>query len=229
MLWLYEWCFSDVFVLQVLIIYNFLLLIRSTNLYYSLLYLFVELVLVGIFICLYQMELFSGFLWVAEGTVVLVFLILLIYLNAEGFERRNFSYISWRGFGIFFLIFIFCSVGIMSGVECNIYFLTEYVIVWDDFYEAVNNVNMNDFSLLFLSYYNINSYEFIMFALLLFIGTMICVVIFKSFYSFKLATLAVFFNSFNLFADKVNYNFLRQQNLHKQGMMTASNRIMRKK
>lgn len=210
-------------------VYNFTLLIRSRNTYYSLLYLFIELVLFGIFICLYQMELFAGFLWVAEGTVLLVFLILLIYLNAEGFDRRNFFFISWRGWMV--VGFVIVGSGFIGShlIEGGNYFLMEYVVVWDDFYESLNNININDFSLLFLSYYNVNSFEFVLFAVLLFVGTMVCVVIFKSFYTFKLITLTTFFNSFHLFDDKISYNFLRQQNLHKQGMMTASNRIMRKK
>lgn len=204
-------------------------MITSKNTYYSLLYLFVELVLLGIFICLYQMELFSGFLWVAEGTVVLVFLILLIYLNAEGFERSNFLLISWAGwFIVLGVLGAACLVNI-SQIETQSYFLIEYVVVWDDFYEALNNQNMNDFSLLFISYYNVNSFEFILFAILLFVGTMVCVCIFKGMYSYRYINLSHFFSGLDLFQNKIYYNFLRQQNLHKQGMMPASSRIMKKK
>lgn len=229
MVWLYDWCFSDVFWLQFFILYNFKLLITSKNTYYSLLYLFVELILLGIFICLYQMELFSGFLWVAEGTVLLVFLILLIYLNAEGFERSNFLLTSWMGW---FIVLCVCVVGGLvnvAQVELQGYFITEYVVIWDDFYEALNNQNMNDFSLLFISYYNVNSFEFVLFAILLFVGTMVCVCVFKSIYTYKHIHLAHFFLTLDLFQHKIYYNFLRQQNLHKQGMMPASSRIMRKK
>ena len=117
----------------------------------------------------------------------------------------------------------------IAQVESQNYFVTEYVIIWDDFYEAFSNPNMNDFSLLFLSYYNVNSFEFILFAILLFVGTMVCVCVFKGIYSYRYINLVNFFSGLDLFHNKICYNFLRQQNLHKQGMMPASNRIMRKK
>ena len=76
--------FNDLWLLEFFLIYNLYLMFLTINIYYTLLYLFIEIVLFGVFISLYQMELFTGFLWVVEGSVIFIALLLLFYLNVEG-------------------------------------------------------------------------------------------------------------------------------------------------
>jgi hypothetical protein len=53
------------------------------------------------------MELFTGFLWVLELTIVFIGLLLLFYLNYTGSElkKKNKNYYYYYG-GFFFLIFL---------------------------------------------------------------------------------------------------------------------------
>ena len=88
---------------------------------------------------------------------------------------------------------------------------------------------MNYFNGLFCSYYIFNSFEFIVFALLLLFCSFLCVCIFKLFFIFKIIPYSNFLAIFDFFSLKINYNFIRQQNLHKQTNTPASNRIIRKK
>jgi len=108
-------------------------------------------------------------------------------------------------------------------------FLVDEVALWDNYYEALSNTAINDFNGLFLSYYNFNSLEFLLFALLLLFGTFLCVALFKSFYVAKVIPYSRFFSLFDFFSLKTNYNFLRQQNLHMQTSNPAANRVIRKK
>jgi hypothetical protein len=81
----------------------------TINIYYTLLYLFIEIVLFGVFISLYQMELFTGFLWVVEGSVIFIALLLLFYLNVEGLivtiNLKVYKFFFVLGIFFFFLLF----------------------------------------------------------------------------------------------------------------------------
>lgn len=227
--WLFEFSFSQNLLPQIILIYTLFLIIKSKNIFYSLLYVFIQLVFFGIFIAYYQMEFYTGFLWVAEFSIVLVFLILLIYLNTDGYIKYNYFLTSIK-FSYFVLIVVFFSLTIKANNITMPYdFLFDFNSLWDDYYEALNNVSINDFNGVFNSYYVFNSFELLLFAFLLLFGTLLCVSIYKSFFTYKSIPYSSFFSVFNYFSLKINFNFLRQQNLHSQTSVPASNKIMKKK
>lgn len=227
--WLCDFSMSQNLLPQLILIYIFFLIVNSKNIFYSLLYLFIQLIFFGIFISFYQMEFYTGFLWIAEFSVVLVFLILLIYLNTDGYTKHNYFLNSLRSFYfiLFFVPFIFSIK--FNFIHMPYDFLFDFSSLWDDYYESFNNVSLNDFNGVFSSYYYYNSFELILFAFLLLFGTFLCVAIYKSLYTYKSISYSRFFSIFNFFSMKINYNFLRQQNLHSQTNATVSNRVMKKK
>jgi hypothetical protein len=96
--------FNDVWFFQVLILYNILLLGLTRNTYYILMYLFLNIILIGIYLGLVQGELFTAFLWVIEFTLIFIVLLFLFYLNVEGYSFQitlNYSMF------LFFLFFLF--------------------------------------------------------------------------------------------------------------------------
>lgn len=227
--WLFEFSLSQNLLPQIILIYTLFLIIKSKNIFYSLLYVFIQLLFFGIFIAYYQMEFYTGFLWVAEFSIVLVFLILLIYLNTDGYIKYNYFLTSIK-FSYFVLIAVFFSLTIkVSNITMPYDFLFDFNSLWDDYYEALNNVSINDFNGVFNSYYVFNSFELLLFAFLLLFGTLLCVSIYKSFFTYKSIPYSSFFSVFNYFSLKINFNFLRQQNLHSQTSVPASNKIMKKK
>lgn len=174
------------------------------------------------------MELFTGFLWVLELTIVFIGLLLLFYLNYTGAElkKKNKNYYYYYG-GFFFLIFFNYDY---PG-EFESYIPVELVIgdLWEDYYEANNNSNMNDFMGLLLGYYTINSFEFILVGVLLLIGSVACVNLFKSNQLSNMPQYSAFFKLFNFFVDFVDYVFMRKQNLNKQTSSTSSTKVFKKK
>jgi hypothetical protein len=62
-----------------------------------------------LYISLLQFELFTGFLWVLEGTIIFIALLLLFHLNKEGHELKNNlklnKYLYFTIILIFFVIF----------------------------------------------------------------------------------------------------------------------------
>lgn len=227
--WLFNFSVSQTLLPQLILLYTLFLMIRSKNIFYALVYFFLELLFLGIFTAFYQMELYTGFLWVAEFSIVLVFLILLIYLNTDGYLKYT-NFTSALRYLYLFAVSIPIIFSIRySHIHMPYDFIFDYVTLWDDFYESLHNVATNDFNGLFISYYVINSFEFVVFALLLFFGTLLCVALYRVFFVYKLIPYSNFFSIFDFFSIKLNYNFLRHQNLHKQTSTPASNRVIKKK
>ena len=85
--WMTIW--GDLWVMQISLLYCLFLFLYSSNVYYVLLYLFFQLFFFGLFLGLIQMELFTGFLWILELTVIFISVLLLFYLNYTGESKKK--------------------------------------------------------------------------------------------------------------------------------------------
>jgi hypothetical protein len=223
--------FSETWVLQILMVYTLYLIFSTLNIYYVLLYLFLEVFLFGIFISVIQMELFTGFLWVVECTVIFIALILLFYLNVEGNQLRI-NLKTYRIYFTFILFFIFCIFNnylFIGNFEFYLPLIFNSIDLWDDFYEALHNTNMNDFRALSIGYYSINCIEFLFVGLILLVGSVVCVNLNKIQKSMRIFKYNSYFNIFDFFKDFLNFTFMRKQNLTTQNLTPASIRIFKKK
>lgn len=206
---------------------------NTKNIYYSLLYLFFFIFYLGLTISIIQAELFTGFLWVTEFTIILIVLVLLFYLNIEGnilminLKKTNFFYIYFIYiFFFFFTFFYFFNENIFIQKRLDwIYFS----FLFDDWYESSNNLLMNDFISLTLSYYSLNNIEFILVGYLLLIGSIICVNLNKIQKSSIILNVPNLLNLFNFFNNYLNYSFLRKQTLSNQSNYQSSIRLIKKK
>lgn len=224
--WISLW--SDLWILQFFIFYVFFLIFFNFNIYYTLLYLFIQFFYFGLFLSVIQMELFTGFLWVIECTIIFISLIFLFYLNSVGtLNKINLFFFNYNYIYIFFFFFL------------NIFFLNNYenflpvelnlFNIWEDFYESVYNTNNNDFTTLLYSYYQVNSLEFIVFGLILLIGSLLCVNLFKISSTIKMSKYDSFFSFFNLYLSFINFSFFRKQNLFYQQKSISATKIFKKK
>lgn len=223
--------FSDVWLLQFFIVYILYLLFSSINIYYVLLYLFVEIFLFGLFISMVQMELFTGFLWVVECTVIFIAMLLLFYLNVEGNQIR-FNLKTHRTYYVYFLIIVFYFTNVFiytSNNEFQLPVLFNNIDIYDDFYESLYNTNMNDFRGLTVAYYSINNIEFILIGLILLVGSVVCVNLNKLQKTLKLQNYSSYFNIFDFYTNYTNYTFIRKQNLMSQTMQNINIRVFNKK
>lgn len=220
--------FSDLWLIQFSIVYVFYLILICSNIYYILLYVFFEIFLFGIFISIIQMELFTGFLWVAEFTLMFICVIFLFYLNASGFfEKKN----KIKNFYYYLILFLFFFINYENNGEFENFLPVELNIIdlWDDYYESLFNTNTNDFMGFLLSYYYFNSFEFILIGFLLLIGSVACVNLFKINKLNRIVAFDSFFKVFNFFKDFSEYVFMRKQNLVRQNNASSSTRIFKKK
>jgi hypothetical protein len=232
-LFLYWWPYisisSDIFLLQFVVLYLLFLILSTKNIYYILLYVFLQIFVFGVYLSLLQLELFTGFLWVIECTVVFIFLIVLFYTNFKGYINDFDTKIFFFNKYVYMLIFFLLNIMYFYDFENYIWEELNIFLFWEDFYEAYNNTNMNDFSVLLVSYYTVNSLEFLIIGSILLIGSIICVNLHKMNKNKRVESYGNFLTFFNFFKDSVNYIFTRKQNLHNQNIATPSTKIFKKK
>lgn len=207
------------------------LIYTNNNLYFCLFYVFLLFFYIGIFLSLYNLELFTAFLWLTECVIIFVSILFLFYLNVYGnINKNNIFVYSFKYYGIFILFFIFMILFVWPFELEN--FLNKELInyfIWDDYYEALFNLKMNDLFGLYLSYYYINSFEFILIGLLLLIASVIAVNLNKFNRNIKSNNYYDLLSIFDFFEDFTKFLFLRKQNLMDQTISSTSTRMFKKK
>lgn len=221
----------DSFLIQYLFLFFIMNLFTNANVFYTFFY-FIGIVTVsGLFLSLYNLEIFAAFLWMAEVIVALVSLFLIFNVAPSGtFQKKKNSLEGYKnymciGFGV-----VLSSFTVVSNYSNFIYssFLID-IYVWEDYYEAFSNINSNDLYGFFLSYYYVNSLEFILIGLCLLIASLAFVNLNKYLYSNKINEYQNTFSIFDFFKNLNKNIFLRKQNLVDQENATPSARKFKKK
>lgn len=222
---------SDSFFIQLVITYTFFLIFFSKNIFYVTFYFFILILYFGLFLCIYQLELFTGFLWLVECVVIFVFLLFLFFIKTVGTWNRlqiklyNFIYL-----GVFlgFIILIF-SFSYPNYIEHFVPTELNIIDLWDDYYEALNNTNVNDLVAFLISYYTFNSFELIIIGVMILIASLVCVNLNRIVKNTKVQNIGVFLQMFNFFKDLISSFFIRQQNLVDQENQVEGTRFFKKK
>jgi hypothetical protein len=99
----------------------------------------------------------------------------------------------------------------------------------DNYYESVFNPITNDLFGFSISYYLLNSVEFILIGFLLLLGSVLCVSLYQTNKNIRTQSYNNFLTIFNFFSDFSSFFFLRRQNLIKQGNTKPSLKLFKKK
>lgn len=227
--WLNFW--SDSFLIQLFIIYTICLLMCSSNVYYIIFYFFLVCFYFGLFLCIYQIELFTGFLWLIECVVVFAALLLLFFLKTVGtwlrliFKNKTYKYLTFT----FLLIIFIIQPIVINNVEHLTPLLLNNIDFWDNYYEAVSNSNVNDFVVFLISYYALNSIFLIALIFIILIASVICVNLNKINKDTKVQNFEIFIKLFDFLLTNVSVIFMRQQNIINQENQLSGTRIFKKK
>jgi hypothetical protein len=127
-----------------------------------------------------------------------------------------------------FIFLLYYNLDILSELELFIPLELNYLDFYDNYYEAINNNILNDFTALTISYYLINSAEFLSIGFLLLIGSVACVNLYKSNKNYSIVKQANILSTFDFFKDFINFTFIRKQDLNKQTSANASLRSIKK-
>lgn len=106
--------------------------------------------------------------------------------------------------------------------------LTFYGLL-DNYYESIFNTVTNDLFGFSISYYLLNSIEFILIGFLLLLGSVVCVNLYQTNKNVRAQSYNNFLTVFNFFSDFSSFFFLRRQNLIKQGNTKPSLKLFKKK
>ncbi len=222
--WLNFW--NDIFIIQLFILYTYVYIYTYNNIYYILLYTFINFFLIGVYLSIFQIELFTAFLWLVECSVIFVFLLLLFYINVKG--NFNYTYVNTYVYvWLFFLFFFILLVNFYSESDSN-FDLNLYGLI-DNYYESIFNQITNDLFGFSLSYYLINGIEFLFIGFLLLVGSVVCVNLYQMNKNIRTQSYNSYLSVFNFFNDFTSFFFLRRQNLIKQGNVKASLKLFKKK
>lgn len=169
------------------------------------------------------MELFSGFLIVIELTVIFIFLTFFFFFYIENnLLRINLFY-------NFFFFYFYLFTLVIININFFFFFFNNKInsnyFILENYFEAGNNFNMNDFISLFLNYYNFNSINFLIICLLLLLGSVICVNLNQINYFFKNIEI---FHKRKQIKQLKNFFFFRKQNLVYQSNAKPTIRIVKK-
>lgn len=201
--------------------------IRVINLYYTLLYLFSWITLCGLLLCFCNNELAAGFLWATEVLVIFIFLLMLFYINNLGdtYKIKVESFYIYTVLIIFFIILLPNTQKYSENVQVG--FFDD--LCWIDYYESLFYTLMNDFLGFFLSYYRLNSFILIVVGYILYIGSLVCIILFSSFKKFKFNNVDSLFEILSLSQAFIYCLFFRKQDLFEQNLFFAAlNKISQK-
>jgi len=218
---------DDIYIVQFFIIVTIVYTYSYKNIYYLLLYTFVLFFLVGIYLAINQVELFTAFLWLVECSVLFVFLLLLFYLNIKGvFVYTFYSY--YKYICVCWTIVCITFLSNYTNTDSLCVVLSDSFSLIDNYYEAVYNIIGNDLVGFMVSYYFINGFEFLLVGFLLLVGSVICVNLYQMNKGVKNFNYKNFLNIFNFFLDFSSFFFIRRQNLIKQGNVKPSLKLFKK-
>ena len=102
--------YSESLFLQLLIVVTFYYFISSTNLFYASFTLFTFILLLGVFLAYYNLEVLTGFLLVIEFTAFFIILLFLLSMNFESLIKSSvlsFFFFTAVLFNLFFVFYYF--------------------------------------------------------------------------------------------------------------------------
>jgi len=209
--WLSYW--SEFLLCQSFILYFFLLLYFSTNLFKSFLYTFNILIYCGLYLGFIQFDIFMCFLWLFEFVLFfLLFILLIIFQN-----NINYNYIFCNNKKLLYYSLIFILI-FNYYFDINLLFLIDSTYIFTnyfcDIYYFFNNLN-NDLFLLFLFYYYYFTLIIFIVLFLILLLTYVIIVFFKILKYLNLKEYVYFWNLGNKFLKKQTYE---QQSIKKNSI-----------
>ncbi len=214
--------FGLFYIITLLSIYN------SENSYYTVLYTVFLLFLFSANLVILDLDIFAGLLLLIESVVILMLFFLIIYLspNIASTVKNN----RWKLYLSCYLIIFILSIYSYPNLGMEFFnTLSIPFYIYDDFYEAMQELGVNDLMGIFLTFYITDSLLFFLLGIFLLVASIICVVIVSFFTKTRNYSFKNFLNIFSILKTCYSFIFLRKQNLSTQGKSSSSTRVFSKK
>lgn len=218
------------FFFQFIILYVLYNIYAVSMVYYTIIYLFLQILICGVVLVFYQMDLFTAFLFLSESVIIFISILLMFYLNVYGNFNYNIkSYYFLKISGFCFLIFFNIFYIFYSESDFFINFNFNSIIFYENFYENLDIYNLNDMYGIFINFFYLNSLSYVLIGLLLLVGSLVCVNINISNKFDKILNYNDLFLVIDFFKDFSKFFFMRKQNLVDQLNSFSASRSFEKK
>lgn len=225
--------FNEIIIFQLILLLILTFFLSITNVFSAWLLSSLYLINVGIILLLNDVDIFVGFLWLVDFGVGIVFLIFLSFFFAFTIQKIDFL-VKSRYFIYSIICFIFViiiSTLFTLTIDVNFFLYITiwfYFISYYDYYNFFFFIIATDLFFLHEIYFLINSWEFVLINLFLFIGILcsICL-IFLIRYMFYLIFPQLIYN-FNLLSYTHSELFFRSQDIILQKFIFTSTHVWSK-
>jgi hypothetical protein len=217
---------ADALVMQLGVLVFFFCFLTSLSMFKSLIFFFFMVVLVSLFLAYINVELFSGFLLLAEFVVVFCLLLSAFhfFFGFIKFKSDTFSGLNTNKTFVLGLACVVFSPFLIENVRVAETAAFLYFDLWENFYEHFTKTS-NDFFGLFVGLYHSFAPCTVLICVLLFQGSLICVSLFAVFYSDNTTKNNVFFKKAHINV----FSYFRRQGLFKQPLLKGKIKFFKKK
>jgi hypothetical protein len=226
--------FSDLFLLEILILTSVLYFMISSNIMLLLYTSGLFLVFIGLYSMLNDADIYIGFLWVIDLGVGLVFFIFMLHFTSFLHQKTYFN-ISNRLLIISFYIlltslfyFYFYSYAIDSSFSGDLLKSWFFHVTFIDYYSILHSCEVTELNLLRDSYFVLNTFEFFIINFSLFFGLIAAILLYFIIQRiFNILNFSQIMEA-NTLSNIESSFFIRHQNFINQQNMPQSVRIWKK-
>lgn len=175
--------FHDILLINFLLILTLVFYISNTNIMMLLYTSGIYLILLGILLLVNDADIYTGFLWVIDLGVGLVFFIFILHFTSFLFQKSTLN-LSFRHFifiylVLFALLFIayFYSFPVDNSVYGDLEKTWQFKLSYLDYYNILNTNEVTDLNTLRETYFVLNTFEFYIVNFSLFYGLVASIVL----------------------------------------------------
>ena len=175
--------FQDIFLIDILLILSIIFYISNTNVMMLLYTSGIYLILLGFLLLLNDSDIYTGFLWVIDLGVGLVFFIFILHFTSFLFQKSQLN-LSFRHFIFIYsvllslLLFIYyCANPIETGTYNDLDKTWQFRISYLDYYLILNSNEVTDLNTLRDTYFSLNTFEFYIVNFSLFYGLVASIIL----------------------------------------------------
>ena len=175
--------FHDILIINFLLILTLIFYISNTNIMMLLYTAGIYLILLGILLLVNDADIYTGFLWVIDLGVGLVFFIFILHFTSFLFQKSTLN-LSFRHFIFIYLVLFslagvayFYSLPVDSSMYGDLEKTWQFKLSYLDYYNILNSNEVTDLNTLRETYFVLNTFEFYIVNFSLFYGLVASIIL----------------------------------------------------
>ena len=175
--------FQDIFLNDLLLILSIIFYISNTNVMMLLYTSGIYLIILGILLLINDSDIYTGFLWVIDLGVGLVFFIFILHFTSFLFQKSTLN-LTFRHFLFFYsiiisaiMLFYYYANPVDNGTYGDLNKIWQFKLSYLDYYMILNSNEVTDLNTLRDTYFVLNTFEFYVVNFSLFYGLVASIIL----------------------------------------------------